>query len=307
MKNNIWIYSDLAGRFGELAGAAAALGGAPKAIVTGTAADAEAAAKSGVAKVHALSADDAHMTEDAVPAMAELVKASGTPALVLVAGTRRGRLMAARLAVRLGAAIVSDVNTLAFDGSALMATHGVYGGLAQGTERVTAPCAVVIMAAGAADAPEGAAAAPIEAVAATLEGTAQRTGRHPKQGSTVELGRARRVVAVGRGLKAQADLSMVLALAQAIEAEMGCSRPLAEGEKWIESERYIGITGVKIKADLYLALGISGQIQHMAGVGASRTIVVVNKDKNCPAFQYADYGLVGDIYKVVPALTKLMG
>lgn len=306
MKDNIWIYSDLAGRFGELAGAANALGGTPKAMVTGSADDAAICAKSGVAKVHALNLDAARMTEDAVPAMAELVKASGTPALVLVAGTRRGRLIAARLAIRLGAAIVSDVNMLALDGDALVATHGVYGGLAQGTERVSAPCAVIIMAAGAAEAPEGAAAAPVETINATAEGTIQRMGRHPKQGNTVELGRARRVVSVGRGLKAKDDLAMIENLAKLLDAEMGCSRPLAEGEKWIETERYIGITGVKIKADLYLALGISGQIQHMAGVGSSRTIVVVNKDKNCPAFQYADYGLVGDIYKVVPALSKLL-
>lgn len=303
--DNIWVFSDLTGRYAELAGAAEALGGKAKAIVVGSDADAATAAKSGVAAVHAMAFDSATLIDAYIPDMAKLVQASGTPALVLVAATRRGRLVAARLAAKLNAAIVSDVNGITVDGDALVVTHSLYGGLAQGTEKVTAPCAVLLVAAGAFEAPaEGAAA--VTKVDAQPCNAIKTLAHRPKQGSTVELARARRVVSVGRGLKSKDDLAMVEALAKALDAEVGCSRPLAEGENWLDHERYIGITGVKLKADIYLALGISGQIQHMAGVTSTRTIVVVNKDKNCPAFQYADYGLVGDIYKVIPALTKLL-
>lgn len=90
-------------------------------------------------------------------------------------------------------------------------------------------------------------------------------------------------------------------------AELACSRPIAEGEHWMERERYIGVSGVMVKADVYLAAGISGQIQHMVGARDSRVIIAVNKDKNAPIFRFADYGIVGDLYKVLPALTKALG
>ncbi|HAL6189404.1 TPA: hypothetical protein H6T47_000258 [Escherichia coli] len=93
-----------------------------------------------------------------------------------------------------------------------------------------------------------------------------------------------------------------LVIERTLEDEVGCSRPIAEGENWMERERYIGVSGVLLKSDLYLTLGISGQIQHMVGGNGAKVIVAINKDKNAPIFNYADYGLVGDIYKVVPAL-----
>ncbi|AHA65231.1 putative electron transfer flavoprotein subunit ydiR [Shigella dysenteriae 1617] len=126
--------------------------------------------------------------------------------------------------------------------------------------------------------------------------------RRAKAASSVDLSKAKRVVGVGRGLAAQDDLKMVHELAAVLNAEVGCSRPIAEGENWMERERYIGVSGVLLKSDLYLTLGISGQIQHMVGGNGAKVIVAINKDKNAPIFNYADYGLVGDIYKVVPAL-----
>ena len=130
--------------------------------------------------------------------------------------------------------------------------------------------------------------------------------RRSKTASNVDLGKARRVIGIGRGLLAKEDLQMVWDLASALDAEVGCSRPIAEGEHWMDRERYVGVSGVLLKSDIYLALGISGQIQHMVGGNGAKTIIAVNKDKNAPIFQYADYGLVGDIYKVVPLLTELL-
>lgn len=128
--------------------------------------------------------------------------------------------------------------------------------------------------------------------------------RRAKSVSSVDLSKAKRVVGVGRGLVAQNDLEMVRQLASVLGAEVGCSRPIAEGENWMERERYIGVSGVLLKSDLYLTLGISGQIQHMVGGNGAKVIVAINKDKKAPIFNYADYGLVGDIYKVVPALIE---
>ncbi len=90
-------------------------------------------------------------------------------------------------------------------------------------------------------------------------------------------------------------------------AELACSRPIAEGVKWLPTERYVGVSGATIKPDLYLAVGISGQIQHMVGVSGAKTIVAINKDKNAPIFGQADLGVIGDLYQVVPALIDALG
>ena len=87
---------------------------------------------------------------------------------------------------------------------------------------------------------------------------------------------------------------------------MACSRPVAENEKWMEHERYVGISNLMLKPELYLAVGISGQIQHMVGGNGAKVIVAINKDKNAPIFQYADYGIVGDAVKILPALTAAL-
>jgi len=307
MKDTIWVFSDLVGRYAELASGAASLGGKARAVVVGSESDAAKAAASGVAEVHAMAHDPSRIVDDYLPGIAKLIQDSGPSFLVLVAATRRGRLMAARLAARLDAAVVSDVNAISLDADGLTVTHSVYGGLAQGTVTISAPRAVLLVAAGTFEAAETAGTADIVQAAPETGGGVACLRHSPKQGSNIELARARRVVCAGRGIKSKEDLGMVETLAKALDAEMGCSRPLAEGENWLEHERYVGITGVKLKADVYVALGISGQIQHMAGVTSSRTIVAINKDKNAPIFQYADYGLVGDIYKVVPALSRLLG
>lgn len=131
--------------------------------------------------------------------------------------------------------------------------------------------------------------------------------RKPKQGSTVDLGKAHCVVGVGRGFGKADDIALASALAKALQGEVGCSRPIAEGEGWMEHDRYIGVSGVTLGADVYVAVGISGQIQHMVGVDRAKIIVGINKDKNAPIFNMVDYGIVGDLYKVLPALTAKLG
>ena len=155
------------------------------------------------------------------------------------------------------------------------------------------------------EAAEGAA----EALVTQLPASAEASGitlveRKPRQVESVNLAAARRVVSVGRGLEKQEDLALIEELARALEAEVGCTRPIAEGVNWMARERYIGVSGAMLKPDLFVAVGVSGQVQHMVGATGAKTIVAINKDKNAPVFKQADYGIVGDLYEVVPQLVE---
>ena len=121
-----------------------------------------------------------------------------------------------------------------------------------------------------------------------------------------DLSAAHRVIGVGRGLKAREDLALIEELASAAGAEIACSRPVAEGLNWMGKDRYIGSSGARIAPRLYFAIGISGQLQHMVGVTGAETIVAINADPNAAIFKQTDYGLVGDLYQLVPAITAAL-
>jgi electron transfer flavoprotein alpha subunit len=118
--------------------------------------------------------------------------------------------------------------------------------------------------------------------------------------SGVKLDTAQVVVSMGRGIKAKEDIRIVSDLAKALNGELGCTRPIAADLKWLPKEHWVGLSGTKVKPRVYLAVGISGQIQHIAGMRDSALIVAINKDKDAPIFKAADYGIIGDLYKVVP-------
>ncbi|MEM0673787.1 electron transfer flavoprotein subunit alpha [Dickeya oryzae] len=230
-----------------------------------------------------------------------------TASLILLSSTKRGKALAARLSILLNAAVVNDVTTLSIGDDGVFAEHRMYGGLAFGREKINTAIAIVTLAPGALEPAVANPAHDCPVYQASYVAPRQEIlckERRAKSLSSVDLSKAKRVIGVGRGLASQDDLRMVQGLATAIGAEVGCSRPIAEGEHWMERERYIGVSGVLLKSDLYLMLGISGQIQHMVGGNSAKTIIAINKDKNAPVFKYADYGLVGDIYKVVPALIE---
>ena len=121
--------------------------------------------------------------------------------------------------------------------------------------------------------------------------------------SAVDLTQAPLIVAVGRGIKAPENIAQAEALAKAMGAEIAASRPICD-EGWLPMERQIGSSGQTVAPKLYLALGISGAIQHVVGMKGARTIVAINKDQNAPIFEIADYGIVGDIFEIMPALTE---
>jgi electron transfer flavoprotein alpha subunit len=150
----------------------------------------------------------------------------------------------------------------------------------------------------------GSAPAPIRALAVTVAADAIRqtpeaSFKEAKQ--AIDLSQADRIVAVGRGIKGQEHLALAQQLAQAMGAEIAASRPICDSG-WLPMDRQIGSSGQTVAPKLYVALGISGAIQHLVGMKGSRTIVAINKDPEAPIFEIADYGIVGDLFEIVPAL-----
>jgi electron transfer flavoprotein alpha subunit len=308
--STVWVFSDDAARLPGLIAEGARFGEKVAAFVLGSDDDAKASYAHGADAVYHLGEKDpSRIVEDYAQTLAGVIAQGPGKSLVLLAGTRCGKALGALLGVRLEAGVVSEANEISLTGEHISAKHMVYGGLAVGEDKILSPIAVVVFAG---SAPEMAAplaaktGSPIPVAFAAPATPVRCLERRKKKGSSVDLSQAKRIVAVGRGFAAEADLSIARELSAALEAEVGCSRPIAEAEKWMERACYIGISGVMPKPEIYLALGISGQIQHMVGAGGAQTIVAVNKDKNAPIFQFADYGIVGDLYKVVPALTKAL-
>lgn len=308
--SNVWVFSDAASRMPEVIAGGAQLGEKVSAFVLGSQEDvAKAFAYGANAVFHLGEKDNSKIVEDYAATMAYEISKGEKPALVLLAATRRGKALAAKLGVQLQAGVVNDASEVSVSTEGVKATHMVYGGLALGQESIKSPIAIVTVSSGVFDAaPEDAAKTGQALTVAFVEAQAgiKCIERRAKQKGGVDLRKARRVVGIGRGIAKEDDIKLVEEFCAQIGAELGCSRPIAEAEKWMEKERYVGVSGTMLKPDFYFAIGISGQIQHMVGVNAAQTIIAVNKDKNAPIFQSADYGIVGDLYKVIPALAKAL-
>ena len=128
----------------------------------------------------------------------------------------------------------------------------------------------------------------------------------PIEKTGVDLAKSDVVVAAGRGFAEEGDLDLARQLCDKIGAGLGCTRPLAEANGWMPSETYIGVSGLNLSPKVYVAVGISGQMQHMVGVNHSGTIFAINKDESAPVFRQCDYGLVGDLKTVLPALVEAL-
>ena len=240
--------------------------------------------------------------EHYAPSIINLIKTE-QPDLVLVESSRKGRLMAGTIAAAVGTSVLADTAQITID-NGVVSQRMVYGGAAVSTERSTAPTTVATVSAGVFEAADTGKAANLVEVPFIAPAPAVKClERKIKAGESVNLRAAKRIVAVGRGFAAPEDLQLAQQLAAAIGAEVGCTRPIAEEEKWMDKARYIGVSGVMAKPELYIGIGISGQVQHMVGVSSARTIVAINSDKNAMIFKQCDYGIVGDLKTVLPALT----
>ncbi|WP_332237184.1 electron transfer flavoprotein subunit alpha/FixB family protein [Sporolactobacillus sp. KGMB 08714] len=240
------------------------------------------------------------MLEDYTDTIIALVK-KVKPDFFLIESTKRCKLIAGRIAAAGGTSVITDVFELAGNGEA---KHAVYGGAAVREEKVNTATAIIMMMPGAFSAGGPPVKKPEVETFEYVEPHSKMKiiNKEQKQRINADVSHAKRVIGVGRGLAAREDLDMIRKLASLIGAEIGCSRPIAEVEHWLPKEIYIGVTGVTISPDVYLALGISGQIQHAVGISQAKTIIAINKDKKAPIFEHADYGIVADLYKVVPAL-----
>ncbi len=245
-------------------------------------------------------------------ALIEVAKKEGS-SVMLIGATRFGRLVAARLAVKTRQGVLSDVKDLRLepaenDGSmkVLTGVKGAFAGKFNARVGSPTPCiATIPLGAYEAGGLGTGSAPPTETFQTT---SANERVRHvetrAKPKNTVDLKSATVIVSAGRGFKRKEDLVLVEELAEAVGGTVGASRPLSSDLGWLGEERHIGLTGIYVRPNLYIAVGISGQLQHVAGIKDSRVIVAINKDKQAPIFQVADYGIVGDLYQVVPALLK---
>lgn len=281
---------------------ARATGWPVEAVVVGDRRTADAVAASGVDGVHWIEVAGATPAEAAATTVAALAE-ERSPRLVVAGTSGPAKALAGAVAARLGAEVLTGVTSVERAEDAVAVTRSVFGGIVD-AEEVWASPVVVLVEAGSAPEAAGAPAEvrPVAVEALGLSSVEQRVAAQEH----VDLTAARRIVAAGRGVKAREDLALVDDLAAALGAEVGCSRPLAEGVDWFEKDRYIGVSGAHVAPDLYVAVGISGQLQHMSGAREAGTVVAINTDKDAPVFAQADFGVVGDLYEVLPALTATL-
>jgi electron transfer flavoprotein alpha subunit len=226
---------------------------------------------------------------------------------ILLASTLRGREVAARLAQKLGAGCITDATNVRFAAGSLIATRYALGGntlserVITSTRQVIAVMPQVFQAAPSASS-EGSEV--IEVPLQLVPSAVKTMERRPKLAAGVDVESAEVVICVGRGLDSQADLETVRALAQELGGVVACSRPISHDRHWLPEDQMIGISGKKVSPRLYFGIGLSGQIQHMVAVMGAKVIVAINKDQSAPIFKNSDYGIVGDLYQILPKLTE---
>ncbi|HUX45096.1 MAG TPA: electron transfer flavoprotein subunit alpha/FixB family protein [Terracidiphilus sp.] len=266
---------------------------------------AEVAAKA-VARVvrveHALLAD---YTADGFTLALEQLIRSGQPAYVVFPHTYQVRDFAPKLAARLGQSLIGDVTGVE-DGPVFL--RQLMQGRLIGSYRHSGagPCFVSVQSGAFRADSLGAGAAPVEVFQPAIEAGQIRTKPGPRfrdAAQSVDLGAAQCIVSVGRGIKDESNLPMVQELATALGAELAASRPICDNG-WLPLERQVGSSGQTVAPKLYVAVGISGAIQHLVGMKGSQCVVAINRDPDAPIFEVADYGIVGDLFEVVPALTR---
>jgi len=287
----------------ELLTAARTLG-EPSAVIVGgpgTAAKlADGLREYGAEKVYVAETDSTEFLSPQVDVLAALV-ARLDPAAVLIASSADGKEVAGRLAVRTGSGWLNDVVALDAQGT----THSVFGGAWTAQAKANTAHPVITVRQGAVEPVAAAAAGTEESVDVPPSGrSATVVSREPvTTGERPDLGEASVVVSGGRGVGSAEQFAVVEALADSLGAAVGASRAAVDSG-YYPHQFQVGQTGKTVSPQLYIALGISGAIQHRAGMQTSKTIVAVNKDAEAPIFEIADFGVVGDLFKVAPQLRE---
>jgi len=246
-----------------------------------------------------------HPYSDVLSEMAQTYR----PDVILIGATRSGLELAARLAERLKTGCCTECSKLDIDSEkkCVVVDRLILGGNITETLIIRSKPQIFTL-------PKGVfqplskdpnrTGETVQVQPKVTESPVKVLDRKPKQFAGVRITEAEAIVSFGRGLKKKEDIPIVEELAKAINGVVGCSRPIAEDLKWLPIDQYVGLSGQKVAPKLYVACGISGQIQHITGIQNARVVVCVNTDSKAPIFEYADFGIVGDLYKIVPALTE---
>jgi len=295
----------------EVITAAQRLGGGVEAVVCAAApvqgGGADQAARFGADKIVTLTnpAFAKYSPEACAQALAERAKQGGYGTIVFVASAT-GKDLAPRVAAKLGVCVAADITDLATDGDALVVTRPVYAGKALLKARMKSQPAVVSLRPNVFTPVERPKAGAAETVAVNVP-AGRVTVREIKAApaGTLDVAEAQIIISGGRGLKEPANFKVLEELARAFggRAAVGASRAVVDAG-WRAHADQVGQTGKTVSPSLYIAVGISGAIQHLAGMRTSKVIVAINKDKDAPIFRVADYGVVGDLFEIVPKLTE---
>ena len=225
------------------------------------------------------------------------------PAVILAAPTRHVKSVVGRVAAHANTSVITDV--MSFEGVGARSLY--FGGVAERVQKAAGDVAIYTVGAGAFEGAEASGANAVEDVAWVAPANPVKlVSSKPIEKSGVDLFKADAVVAAGRGFAEESELDLARALCDKLGGGLACSRPLTEGVNWLPTELYVGVSGLMLSPKAYVACGISGQMQHMVGCNRSGMVFAINKDKNAPVFKQCDYGLIGDVKDVLPALTAAL-
>lgn len=277
-------------------------GDTAEAVVLGNPADLASLGKQGIKRVHQVQNDALSQIDSQVytKIIAQVAEQTGSK-IIVFSNNSTGKSIAPRLAVRLKAGLVSGAVALPETGNGFVVRKNVFSGKAFAKVAVNSDIKVIALNANAFTITEGEGTAEVVPFNATVEPSKIKVVDSTKTSGKVALTEADIVVSAGRGMKGPENWGMVEDLAETLGAALACSRPVADAH-WRPHNEHVGQTGIAIAPNLYIAIGISGAIQHLAGVNRSKVIVVVNKDPEAPFFKAADYGIVGDAFEVVPKM-----
>ena len=281
------------------------LGTTAEALVLGSVSDDLASlGKYGVKKVHQVNHASLNQLDAQVYAkvIAEAATQSGAT-VVVFSHNQTGKAVAARVAVRLKAGLVAGAFALPDTGNGFVVRKTVFSGKAFANVSITSAVKVISLNPNSYTTIAGEGTAEVNQLSIAVDAPKVKVTAVNKVSGEVPLTEAEIVVSGGRGLKGPENWGILLDLAKELGAATACSRPVGDAH-WRPHHEHVGQTGVQVAPNLYIAIGISGAIQHLAGVNRSKVIVVINKDPEAPFFKAADYGIVGDAFEVVPKLTE---